>query len=653
MKGPEPFSEPETQAIRDLISILNFSSAMNFHAYGNLWITPYNYFSSDNYFDMMSFKHATWYTLYADVLHNKNFKYVGNAQKMIKYTANGEASDWMLSKKNIIAMSPELGLDSKATQRFYIDPKDIGRSVEKDYLAVQEFIKHSEPLIMFSGYGWVEAGEKEKSPVFKALVDIIRKLFQHESIDEISRLIWANKRYILEEFAIEPNQHEIVIQEQHKKKNSKNKHRKKHSKSKKTEPAKEKKKIKNIEEMIPNHKPEETPKDNAPEKDKEIKQDQAEEEEQVQEQVQEQSKNTMIQPVASQEETNEDLNMSATEELQKENFAQYPINENVKNPIPLDQSQYPYNPQYESYQQNQNFRDGRRLLAGIEEINSDKMLKLNEYKSLSLESIQSLIKNTKSETLKKGIEEYLVSFQTENTYLMIFEQKSILDLKNVNPAFEFGNESSLIKININSLKIHTIDSKKFKMENENSKDDSNKTATDISEIIYTFDLKYKWNKGNTLISDSAIDLPKRSILIFEIGFDNRIDVSINLLLIKSGKIFYNQNKILKLMELAPKMKIKKSIIEEEKNEVKKDDSKTIESITKEDKSKAVIKGNESTVTDNGTQLTDNANTEKQSEDEKEASNVSPEEFKDYLYVLFIFVFLFSLLLIGRVCNKVC
>lgn len=28
---------------------------------------------------------------------------------MVKYSADGEASDWMLGEKNIIAFSPELG----------------------------------------------------------------------------------------------------------------------------------------------------------------------------------------------------------------------------------------------------------------------------------------------------------------------------------------------------------------------------------------------------------------------------------------------------------------------------------------------------------------------------------------------------------------
>ncbi len=33
----------------------------------------------------------------------------------MQYTANGEASDWLLHERNIIALSPELGDDNSAS----------------------------------------------------------------------------------------------------------------------------------------------------------------------------------------------------------------------------------------------------------------------------------------------------------------------------------------------------------------------------------------------------------------------------------------------------------------------------------------------------------------------------------------------------------
>ena len=39
---------------------------------------------------------------------------------MVGYTANGEASDWMLHERGIYALSPQLGMDDRATEHFFI-----------------------------------------------------------------------------------------------------------------------------------------------------------------------------------------------------------------------------------------------------------------------------------------------------------------------------------------------------------------------------------------------------------------------------------------------------------------------------------------------------------------------------------------------------
>jgi len=43
-RGPFAFSEPETAAMRDFISNwTNIKLAINLHAYGNLYVIPFNY----------------------------------------------------------------------------------------------------------------------------------------------------------------------------------------------------------------------------------------------------------------------------------------------------------------------------------------------------------------------------------------------------------------------------------------------------------------------------------------------------------------------------------------------------------------------------------------------------------------------------------
>lgn len=48
-RGPSPFSEPETVAMRDFVEFWNnIKLAINFHAYGNLHITPFNFDNKQN-----------------------------------------------------------------------------------------------------------------------------------------------------------------------------------------------------------------------------------------------------------------------------------------------------------------------------------------------------------------------------------------------------------------------------------------------------------------------------------------------------------------------------------------------------------------------------------------------------------------------------
>ena len=48
-RGPHAFSEPETAAMRDFVgNWTNIKIAINFHCYGNLFITPFNYDNNQN-----------------------------------------------------------------------------------------------------------------------------------------------------------------------------------------------------------------------------------------------------------------------------------------------------------------------------------------------------------------------------------------------------------------------------------------------------------------------------------------------------------------------------------------------------------------------------------------------------------------------------
>ena len=122
-RGEYPFSEPETRAIKNFIdSHPNIKIVYNYHTWGNLIITPFNSMQQKTSENLMKTKFPVHYQIYEDFKNEAeypvNFLF-GNADKTIKYSANGDASDWFLGKKNILSFSPELGNGNKNSDHFY------------------------------------------------------------------------------------------------------------------------------------------------------------------------------------------------------------------------------------------------------------------------------------------------------------------------------------------------------------------------------------------------------------------------------------------------------------------------------------------------------------------------------------------------------
>ena len=68
-RGPYAFSEPETAAMRDFIANwTNIKLAINFHAYGNLYVIPFNYDSKVN--SVLYSKYANAASFYSNVFNS-------------------------------------------------------------------------------------------------------------------------------------------------------------------------------------------------------------------------------------------------------------------------------------------------------------------------------------------------------------------------------------------------------------------------------------------------------------------------------------------------------------------------------------------------------------------------------------------------------
>ncbi|RMF58697.1 MAG: T9SS C-terminal target domain-containing protein [Calditrichaeota bacterium] len=104
-RGTGPFSEPETQAIRDFCNAHEFQLALNYHSYSNLLIYPWGYINQLTPDANLFIDLAVDMTQYNGYTH-------GNAPSLL-YPVNGEANDWMYgeqsTKEKIFGMTPEVG----------------------------------------------------------------------------------------------------------------------------------------------------------------------------------------------------------------------------------------------------------------------------------------------------------------------------------------------------------------------------------------------------------------------------------------------------------------------------------------------------------------------------------------------------------------
>lgn len=109
-RGTAPFSEPETQALRDLVNGRKFRVALNYHTYSNLLIYPYGALSHETPDSMIFREYATEMTQF-------NGYSPGTDMQTVGYSTRGNSDDFMYdgdltTRGKILAMTPEVGTTS-------------------------------------------------------------------------------------------------------------------------------------------------------------------------------------------------------------------------------------------------------------------------------------------------------------------------------------------------------------------------------------------------------------------------------------------------------------------------------------------------------------------------------------------------------------
>ncbi|GAB4332578.1 MAG: hypothetical protein Kow0037_10230 [Calditrichia bacterium] len=147
-RGPAPFSEPETAALRDFCNQHDFRLALNYHTYGDLLIHPWAW--SDILPDPPD--DSLFVDLCQRMVAHNGYTY-GTPGQTVGYSVNGDANDWMYgedsTKAKIFSMTPEVG------PSFWPSPSSI-------YPLAQENLQPN--LILAEGPGIITADPLDPNP---------------------------------------------------------------------------------------------------------------------------------------------------------------------------------------------------------------------------------------------------------------------------------------------------------------------------------------------------------------------------------------------------------------------------------------------------------------------------------------------------------
>ncbi|GMG17018.1 unnamed protein product [Phytophthora fragariaefolia] len=137
--GPRAFSEPETQAVRDLVerNTSNFSVALNYHSFGKYFNLP---FACQDKGVPAEPNNSVFMALARELAHFNGFEYGQSWKESNLYTVNGETSDWMWQAHGIFAMSPEVGpaFEVASVPGFWPPREDVPKlSAELHYTNLQ------------------------------------------------------------------------------------------------------------------------------------------------------------------------------------------------------------------------------------------------------------------------------------------------------------------------------------------------------------------------------------------------------------------------------------------------------------------------------------------------------------------------------------
>ncbi len=103
-RGPEPFSEPESKALREFCLRKRFVLALNYHTYGGMLIYPYSALPYET-------PDSLWFRSFGKYIQPLTSYYFGTDLQTVGYSTRGSSDDWFYiqdsTKGKVFAFSPE------------------------------------------------------------------------------------------------------------------------------------------------------------------------------------------------------------------------------------------------------------------------------------------------------------------------------------------------------------------------------------------------------------------------------------------------------------------------------------------------------------------------------------------------------------------
>jgi carboxypeptidase T len=141
--GPRAFSEPETQAVRDLVTRERFRGLITYHSYSQLILYPWGY-TTDRISDDADLRQMTRRAnRMRQLVRGVNDKEYTAKQSSQLYPTAGDTTDWAYGTFGIPSFTVELRPQTLFQGAFILAPDEIQPTWEENLPAITEFIQRT------------------------------------------------------------------------------------------------------------------------------------------------------------------------------------------------------------------------------------------------------------------------------------------------------------------------------------------------------------------------------------------------------------------------------------------------------------------------------------------------------------------------------